>query len=145
MKFLLFTFLLLASTLAFPPRVLQILRILSPECSNHGYLWKGQCFCISIYAGPTCAQLSTFLAFFFFFAYFDFKEEAQFSDDAADKCDDLINNLDNLNNISPEFYLFDDDEFPRITKNSIDGTNTIGAWTSNFILFILCCYIFFTK
>ena len=81
----------------------------------------------------------------FFFAYFDFKEEAQFSDDAADKCDDLINNLDNLNNISPDFYLFDDDEFPRITKNSIDGSNTTGAWTSNLVLSFILCHFFFIQ
>ena len=52
--------------------------------------------------------------------------ENEISDDNSTKCDDLVNRLDNLNNISPNFYLFDDDEFPRITENSIDGSNTTG-------------------
>lgn len=54
--------------------------------------------------------------------------ENEISDDNSTKCDDLVNRLDDLNNISPNFYLFDDDEFPRITENSIDGSNTIGNW-----------------
>ncbi len=46
--------------------------------------------------------------------------------------------LDDLANISPNFYLFDDDEFPRITGNAIDGSKTTGAWTSKFyFLFII--------
>lgn len=60
------------------------------------------------------------------------KVAIQKSDDIADTCDDFYSRLDNLYSISPDFYLFDDDEFPRITINSIDGSNgTAGSpWTS---------------
>jgi len=56
------------------------------------------------------------------------KGEEEISDDTSTKCGNLIERLDNLYNISPEFYLFDDDEFPRITINSVDGSNTTGPW-----------------
>lgn len=36
-------------------------------------------------------------------------------DDNLDKYNDLITRLDSLYNISPEFYLFDNDQFPRLT------------------------------
>ena len=53
-------------------------------------------------------------------------EGESISDDTSNKCDDLIVRLDYLDNISPDFYLFDDDEFPRITNDSSKG------WTSKY-------------
>jgi hypothetical protein len=45
-------------------------------------------------------------------------------------------------NISPEFYLYDDDEFPRLTGNSVgDGEAAYGekssSWISNNFFLIL--------
>ena len=57
-------------------------------------------------------------------------EGAEIYDNLSDKCDDLIIRLENLDNISPNFYLFDDDEFPRLLGNSIDGSNSTGSWIS---------------
>jgi len=46
-----------------------------------------------------------------------------------------MNRLDDLDNISHNFYLCDDDEFPRITNNSIDDSNhTSRNWIRNFFL-----------
>jgi len=61
-----------------------------------------------------------------------FLEEATRSDDTTTQCDDLSIRLDYLSNISPTFYLFDDDEFPRLTVNSIDGSSpgNPALWTS---------------
>ena len=64
------------------------------------------------------------------------KESEGWADNLNSKCDDLVVRLDNLYNISPDFYLFDDDVFPRLTFNSIDGTtNATNTWTSFFISF----------
>lgn len=58
MKGLFLVFCLIAVSSASPARVLQILRILSPDCSNNGYLWKNQCFCLTSYTGSDCSQKS---------------------------------------------------------------------------------------
>ena len=79
---------------------------------------------------------------FFFLCFVEFyqfhlkkKETEGWSDNLNSTCDDLVARLDNLYNISPDFYLFDDDVFPRLTFNSIDGTtNTTNTWTSNFFV-----------
>ena len=39
-------------------RIFEKLRLLSTECSNHGYLFKGKCFCQSQYSGQTCEKSS---------------------------------------------------------------------------------------
>jgi hypothetical protein len=53
------------------------------------------------------------------------------------KCDDLVVRLDNLVNISPEFYNLDDDEFPRLTGNSIgEGDAAYGEKGASWISFI---------
>ena len=64
------------------------------------------------------------------------KESEGWADNLNSKCDDLVVRLDNLYNISPDFYLFDDDVFPRLTFNSIEGTtNATNTWTSFLISF----------
>ena len=39
-------------------RLLQILRLLSPECNNHGYYYKAKCFCQSQWEGDKCQTSS---------------------------------------------------------------------------------------
>ena len=55
-NFVLLIFLLLAVLQAqnFRPRVLQLLRILSPECNYHGHLYKGKCYCDGTWKGDKC-------------------------------------------------------------------------------------------
>lgn len=61
-----------------PSRILQILRLLSSECSNHGYLWKGQCFCVTTYTGPTCSQKSKIHFFLYKMTVIKPKRELKF-------------------------------------------------------------------
>lgn len=58
MKFLIFFVFLLSQILCSPPRMLQVLRILSAECNNHGSFWKNKCYCFRQYTGPTCSEKS---------------------------------------------------------------------------------------
>ena len=61
MKFLIVLLAFTTLLFAAPPRLLQILRILSSDCSNHGYLYKNKCYCINTYTGVDCSQRSIHL------------------------------------------------------------------------------------
>lgn len=112
---LLILFLLVA--LASSSRILQILRVLSPECNNHGYIYKNKCFCQTQWKGDKC-QTSSAAGWF----------------DTDSKCDDLVVRLDYLTNIASDAYFYDDDEFPRMTGNSIgDGDASYGDKGSSWI------------
>lgn len=56
----------------FPPRILQILRVLSAECNYHGYLYKNKCYCESQWRGSKCEIQSNekHNNFFLFLTYF---------------------------------------------------------------------------
>lgn len=103
MKTLIFFFSLICIGLSSPHRNLQFLRLLSPECNEHGYLYKSVCFCQSQWQGKKC----------------ELQRNDAIYDNSIDKCDDLIARLDYLINISPQKYDLDDDQFPRLTGNSI--------------------------
>ena len=66
-----------------------------------------------------------------------------------DECDDLVAKMDDLNNISETDYDIDDDEFPRLSGDSVgSGDAAYGAkgnqWISTLLkFFYLFLYIFF--
>ena len=60
--------------------------------------------------------------------------------DTDDKCDDLVSRLDNLINIADDNYFGDDNEFPRLSGDSIgEGDAAYGdkgaSWISILIFF----------
>ena len=82
---------------------------------------------------------STFINFSF--KRFSFSEGDSVYD-TDDKCDDLVSRLDNLINIADDNYFGDDDEFPRLSGDSIgEGDAAYGDKGASWIstqFFLLC-------
>ena len=141
MKRLFVIFLLTALLQAqIPLRILQSLRILAPECNYHGHLYKSKCYCESQWKGAKCEIKSWFSLYFlinFFFL------EGQGIYDTDDECDDLVAKMDDLNNISETDYDIDDDEFPRLSGDSVgSGDAAYGAKGNQWISTYFFLYIF---
>lgn len=133
-KLLLFLVLILSLTSG--SRVLQILRLLSPECNYHGYIYKGQCFCQPNFDGVKCENRSEKKKKIKIKLIFFLEDKAGYQDTES-ICDDLTARLGYLTNISPENYANEDDEFPRLSGNSIgDGNAAYGdkgnKWISKY-------------
>lgn len=113
MKYLIFSLIFFLSVVAvfnkqnnhrktLPLKLLQTLRLFSPECNYHGVFYDRLCYCYTDFNGLQC-QEKIVPGWF----------------DTDDKCDNLLARVDSLMNISPTNYEIDDDEFPRLTGNSI--------------------------
>lgn len=147
MKRLFVIFLLIALLQAqIPLRILQSLRILAPECNYHGHIYKGKCYCESQWKGAKCEIKSQIFPLF----YININKhclcssEGQGIYDTDDECDDLVAKMDDLNNISETDYDIDDDEFPRLSGDSVgSGDAAYGAkgnqWISTIIYIVFIC------
>ena len=83
---------------------------------------------------------STFINFSF--KRFSFSEGDSVYD-TDDKCDDLVSRLDNLINIADDNYFGDDDEFPRLSGDSVgSGDAAYGAKGNQWISTYFFLYIF---
>jgi len=133
-------FVLIAFSLAsLPERILKSFRILQTDCNGNGYLYRGQCFCLSQWTGAQCEIRSKLLSFLSDKKYKYKKDDEGFDDNLSNTCGDMIVRLDNLYNIAPNFYFFDDDVFPRLTYNSIYGNDNLSEtnnWTCKSIFFL---------
>ena len=81
----------------------------------------------------------------FFFKPFSFSEGDSVYD-TDDKCDDLVSRLDNLINIADDNYFGDDDEFPRLSGDSIgEGDAAYGDKGQSWISIPSLSQVFYLK
>lgn len=124
--------------------LMKKLHVYSAECNFHGVYYDNLCYCYTDYIGDLCSQKSKFLFIHSIFSCIIIKVTPGYYN-TDDKCDDLLSRVDHLLNISPDKYELDDDEFPRLTGNSIGEEKILfGAKSTSWISNNLFKNIFFS-